>query len=209
MGYTTDFSGHLDITPALTKEQADYINLLGHTRRMKRDIKVLWEMYQGKHGNPFATEKTPIAVYGNEGEFFALDDGNFGQSGHGTDKSIIDYNTPPGHTPYNGIENFNKVWSSNEKKKKKLACQPGLWCQWEIEAEGEKLCWNGGEKFYDYIEWLRYLIDRFFEPWGCKLNGEIEWSGEDSNDKGKIRVKNNKVKAVKAVITFPGLDDDE
>jgi len=202
MGYTTDFYGHLDIEPALTPEQTAYINLLASTRRMKRDIKVLWEMYKGKHGNPFAKDKTPIGIYGHEGEFFAMDDGNMGQGGHGTDKSIIDYNVPPGHMLSQGMANFQRVWDSNQARKKALTCQPGLWCQWHIEAEGEKLCWDGGEKFYDYVEWLRYLIDRFFEPWGVKLNGTIEWSGEDSNDKGKIRVKNNVVKAVQVVVLF-------
>jgi hypothetical protein len=209
MGYSTDFTGHLDITPALTKRQADYINLLASTRRMKRDIKVLWSMYKGKHGNPFATEQTPIAIYGTEGEFFAMDDGNSGQNGHGTDKSIIDYNTPPGHMLSQGLANFNKVWNANKARVHGLTATPGLWCGWTIEADGEKLCWDGGEKFYDYVDWLRFLIDRFFEPWGVKLNGEIEWAGEDSDDKGKIRVKNNVVKAVKAQITYPGLDDED
>jgi hypothetical protein len=206
MGYSTNFDGAIMIEPALTKEQADYINLLCQTRRMKRDIKVLWEMYKGKHGNPFAEEKTPIGIYGHEGEFFALDDGQNGQSGHGTDKSIIDYNVAPGQMVSQGMENFNKVWNANQARKDALTCQPGLWCSWEIEAEGEKLVWNGGEKFYDYINWLRYLIDRFFSKWGVLLNGEIHWTGEDSNDQGKIKVKNNVVKVARAVITFEDED---
>jgi hypothetical protein len=202
MGYTTDFSGHFDIEPALTKEQADYINLLCHTRRMKRDIKILWKMYEGKHGNPFATEKTPIGVYGSDGEFFAKDDGNHGQSGHGTDKSIIDYNVPPGQMTSQGMENFNKVWDANKARKKALTCQPGLWCQWEVLAEGEKLCWDGGEKFYDYIAWVKYLIDRFFSKWGVNLNGEVTWQGEEPDDKGKIVIQKNVVKVMRAVITY-------
>jgi hypothetical protein len=201
MGYTTDFQGHLEITPALTKEQADYINLLCHTRRMRRDIKILWKMHKGKHGYPFAKEQTPIAVYGMEGEFFAKDDGNYGQSGHGTDKSILDYNEPPGHIPYK-FENFNEGWAKNQKKMKAGKSVPGLWCQWEVQAEGEHLCWDGEEKFYNYIEWLKYLIAKFFDPWGVKLNGEIIWQGEDPDDKGKIHVKDSKVKVLRAVITY-------
>lgn len=202
MGYTTDFNGHLDITPALTAKQVKYINLLGRTRRMKRDINVLWEMYKGKHGNPFAKEQTPEAVYGREGEYFAMDDGNYGQSGHGTDKSIIDYNTPPGQLEFDGMGSFDEKWAENEKRRTEGMCQPGLWCQWEIEAEGEKLVWDGGEKFYYYIEWLRYYIYHFFKPWGVKLNGEIEWIGEDPADLGKIVVKDNVVQVYKGKITY-------
>jgi len=202
MGYTTDFIGHFDIEPALTKEQADYINLLTHTRRMKRDIKILWEMYKGKHGNPFAEEKTPIGIYGQEGEYFAKDDGDFGQSGHNTDKSILDYNTAPGQMGYDGKGDFNKKWKENQKREKNGTCQPGLWCQWEVEAEGEKLCWDGGEKFYNYVEWLKYLINHFFSKWGVMLNGEVEWVGEDSKDQGKIVVKDNVVRVKRAVITY-------
>lgn len=70
-------------------------------------------------------------------------------------------------------------------------CQPGLWCHWIISEDGTKLKWNEAEKFYYYIEWLKYLINHFFEPWGIKLNGEIEWQGEDPDDFGKIIVTDN------------------
>lgn len=33
---------------------------------------------------------------------------------------------------------------------------PGIWCQWIINDDG-CLCWNSGEKFYNYVEWLEYL----------------------------------------------------
>ena len=204
MGYTTDFYGQLNITPPLKAEQVKYINLLGHTMRMKRDIKVLWDLYKGEHGNPFPTEKTPIRIYGHEGEFFAREDGNYGQT---EDKSILDYNTPPGQMLSQGLENFNKVWNVNQARIQGLNCQPGLWCQWEVSENGEILQWDGGEKFYNYIEWLKYLIDRFFKPWGVKLNGEIEWKGEDTDDIGKIVVKDNMVKAGRGVITYPELED--
>jgi hypothetical protein len=55
------------------------------------------------------------------------------------------------------------------------------------------LGWDGNEKFYHYIEWLQYLIQHFFEKWGIKLNGEVEWQGEDSSDFGKIIVTDNVV----------------
>ena len=76
------------------------------------------------------------------------------------------------------------------------------WCDWIPNKEGTHLRHNGSEKFYEYTEWLRYLIKNFFEPWGVKLNGSVEWAGEDSGDIGEIRVKNNEVKVATAKITF-------
>lgn len=68
---------------------------------------------------------------------------------------------------------------------------PGLWCQWIIE--NDELIWDEGEKFYNYVEWLHYLIDNFFDPLGYVLNGEITWDGEDSDDIGTITVTDNYV----------------
>lgn len=69
---------------------------------------------------------------------------------------------------------------------------PELWCQWVINKEG-KLVWDQGEKFYEYIPWLKYLISRFFEPNGYVLNGKMEFQGEDDDDFGVIIVTDNVV----------------
>lgn len=69
---------------------------------------------------------------------------------------------------------------------------PGLWCQWIINDNGE-LEWDGGEKFYDYVEWLKYLISNFFEPNGYVLTGEIQFRGEYWSDFGTITCKDNNV----------------
>lgn len=73
--------------------------------------------------------------------------------------------------------------------------QPGLWCQWIINDRNE-LVWDGGEKFYNYVEWLRYLIKNFFEPLGYELSGIVEYEGEDPDDFGRIVVSDNFVKIV-------------
>lgn len=70
--------------------------------------------------------------------------------------------------------------------------QPGLWCQWIINNKGE-LVWDSGEKFYNYVEWLEYLIKNFFEPEGYILNGEVTFEGEDDDDFGVIVCKDNHV----------------
>lgn len=70
MGYDTEFSGSITITPRLSDEQIAYINLFHETRRMKRDNDILKAIYQGKHGL-LGTDN-----YGVFGEYFAFDDGN-------------------------------------------------------------------------------------------------------------------------------------
>jgi hypothetical protein len=103
--------------------------------------------------------------FGVEGEFFVDGSEEFGQ---GKDSNIIDYSVPP-------------------------KTQPGLWCNWEPNENGTELKWNGAEKFYNYIEWLNYLIDKILKPRGYTLDGEVTWQGEEDSDKGKMIVKKNKV----------------
>jgi hypothetical protein len=105
---------------------------------------------------------------GNEAEYFVGGVGDFGQD---DDLSVIDHNDPPKN-------------------------QPGLWCQWVPSADGEGIEWNGGEKFYYYVEWLNYIIKNFLIPWGLVLNGTVKWRGEDFDDTGKIIVKDNMVSKV-------------
>jgi hypothetical protein len=90
---------------------------------------------------------------------------------------VLDYNTPPDG-------------------------QPGLWCQWTPTEDGGAIVWDEGEKFYYYVEWLEYLINTFLEPWGYKVNGEVEWSGEDAYDLGKIVVTNNIVQEYKGKVVY-------
>lgn len=88
--------------------------------------------------------------------------------------------------------------------------QPGIWCQWIINDDDE-LVWDGGEKFYYYTEWLRYLIKNFFEPSGYILNGVIEYHGEDDYDFGKIVVVDNEVtvKEGEIIYSLNEFSDDE
>lgn len=106
----------------------------------------------------------PIGI---QGEYFV---GNaecyFGQD---NDESVVEYNDPPD-------------------------TQPSLWCQWIPSEDGESIEWDGSEKFYSYIEWIKYIITNFLKPWKYKLNGSVKWQGEEMNDRGIITVKNNVMK---------------
>jgi hypothetical protein len=80
--------------------------------------------------------------------------------------------------------------------------QHGLWCQWVPNEDGTSIQWDGGEKFYDYVEWIEYIVEHFIKPWGYVLNGEVEWYGECRDDAGLIIVDNNSVTTKTAVISY-------
>ena len=192
MGYSTDFTGSLNLSRPTTGKEKKYINLFGDTRRMKRDVDTLMRLYHGEHGNPFISVKdNPEAVYGYEGEYFTREDGEYWQK---HDESILDYNVPPGQLSRSGsMEDWDIRREANNKRIADGVCQPSLWCQWRLNDDGTELKWDGTEKFYNYVEWLRYLIIHFFSKWGILLNGEISWEGEDRNDTGIIIVSDNVV----------------
>lgn len=104
--------------------------------------------------------------YGVEGEFY-VDGGGF--MGQADENNVIDHNTPP-------------------------RTQPGLWCQWMPSEDKKGIEWDGGEKFYRYIEWLGYLITKILAPKGYVLNGRVRWQGADPSDTGVIIIKDNKIR---------------
>jgi len=117
--------------------------------------------------------KDPVRIkanlpIGEDGAYFV---GGTGFAGQDNDKSVINYNGSP-------------------------TGQPGLRCQWVPNEDGTAIEWDGGEKFYDYIDWIKYLVDNFLGPWGYKVNGEVNWSGEEAGDTGTITIKDNVVTAL-------------
>lgn len=174
MGYTTDFSGEFNLDKSLTNEHKAYLEKFASTRRMKRK-----QSLTAKRPDPLR-EAAGLPV-GKEGGYFVGEVGDFGQGkGFGENNGIPDlseYNCPP-------------------------AGQPSLWCQWIPNDDGTAIVWDGGEKFYSYVEWIEYLIEHFLKPWGYTLNGEVEWFGEDTNDRGKIVIDNNTVKTMVGRIVY-------
>ena len=112
--------------------------------------------------------------YGIEGEFYV--DGG-GYCGQDQEDNIIDYNRQP-------------------------RTQPSLWCQWRPSDDGTTLAWDGDEKFYNYVEWLEYLIENILAPRGYEIHGVVEWQCEDREDIGQIEVKHNKVKVLYGRIIY-------
>ena len=108
--------------------------------------------------------------YGIEGEFY-YDKNDFHTCGQTEDDSIIDYNLPPSD-------------------------QPSLWCQWVYDPKSNVIKWDQNEKFYNYVDWIKYIIDKILKPNNFSLTGVVKWVGQDIFDKGEIRIKNNTVKLI-------------
>ena len=117
--------------------------------------------------------------YGVEGEFYIKGKGSMGQD---HEPNIIDFNKQP-------------------------ITQPSLWCQWVPSTDKERIVWDCGEKFYRYTEWIIYLIDKILKPRGYILNGNVDWQGEDSDDRGTICITNNVVKEHIGFFTTMAQDD--
>jgi hypothetical protein len=105
---------------------------------------------------------------GDEAGYFV---GGIGYRGQDEDVSNLDHNRPP-------------------------RGQPGLWCQWVPNKDGSAVVWDEGEKFYDYVAWIKYLIEHFLRPWGYILDGDVSWEGEEAPDEGVIRIRDSIVEAI-------------
>ena len=70
---------------------------------------------------------------------------------------------------------------------------PKSYLQWVPNEDGTAIVWNGGEKFYDYIHWLRWLIKHYLKEHGLAVNGSIKWRGDELEDVGIIYAHNNKI----------------
>jgi len=218
MGYTTTFEGRFHCYRPETKELGVFLQairagdrvalaalgdwLLEHddprgqviaelSRGPEGDLAELWRLFRlrPEHAayltafsqtrrmrrDPAKAQRLPDPVretaglpLGPEGTYFVGGGGSYGQE---HDESVLDYNRPP-------------------------TGQPGLWCQWVPDKSWTALVWNGGEKFYDYVPWLEYLLEHFLGPWGYLVNGEITWQGEEETDRGRILITDNCVRAI-------------
>lgn len=129
--------------------------------------------------DPWRAERLPDPVrvaadlpIGPEGAYFVGSGDDFSES----DLSVIEINTP--HTPFTH----------------------SLYCSWTPSEDGSTLGWSGTERFYEYVTWLEFLVEHFLGPWRYRLNGRIDWQGDDPDDRGSIFVRDNVVRGVEATI---------
>lgn len=112
-------------------------------------------------------------------------------------------------TDFNGSFEFDEELDGETLRKLKTLSEerhddegfPGIWCQW-VSNNGRTLEWDEGEKFYNYVEWLEYIINNITKPKGYVLNGEVEWDGEERGDWGLIVVKDNIVSTKEGSIVY-------
>lgn len=199
MGYTTDFSGAFTVTPQLTPEHRAYLAAFAGTRRMKRDATKAAAL-------PDPVREAVGLPIGKEGAYFVGGEDYRGQS---RDDSVLDYNEPPGIASYESGGGFSmssyNAYAQARRSAIEAGAQPGLWCQWVPTDDGHAIEWDQGEKFYEYIEWIKYLIHHFLKPWGYTLNGEVSWYGEEREDTGLIRIVDNEVRTGRGTLSYPNL----
>jgi hypothetical protein len=182
MGYETSFTGSFKIEPPLTPHHKAYLDEFAGTRRMKRDgaqlvgrpdpLREAVGLPLGEWGEYFVGANIPKEHWTETGIQFDKPD-SFGQT---KTPDVLDYNRPPGS-------------------------QPSLWCMWGTDEAGEELTAESG-KSYEYRDWLEYLIERFFVPWGYALNGTVEWRGEDDDDRGRMILEDSVLRTQHAVTTW-------
>ena len=99
--------------------------------------------------------------------------------------------------------NDQSPWQPVEHKTKRVLEPGGKDLMCVLESINE-------EKIYRWADWLEFLIDKYFDPWGVKLNGDMIWQGEETGDSGVIFVKNNRVKFVPITeMPEPNWDEEE
>lgn len=70
---------------------------------------------------------------------------------------------------------------------------PDSYCQWKVGTDWQSLKWDGGEKFYYYIEWIRAINRRYLLPKKYLISGEVLFQGESLKDCGRIIATDGKI----------------
>eukprot|EP01006_Ploeotia_vitrea_P004682 TRINITY_DN115175_c0_g1_i1.p1 TRINITY_DN115175_c0_g1~~TRINITY_DN115175_c0_g1_i1.p1 ORF type:complete len:262 (+),score=36.42 TRINITY_DN115175_c0_g1_i1:43-828(+) len=216
MGYTTDFTGHWTVSPALSPSAAAKLKVVTDTRRMWRkvpeikavvkkalikdcrNLSLLFARFLAeKHSVSLPVVTKMICDYlfvwreeeifnnciGFEGEFYSCE-------------HLAGFSGLPGLPP-NCTKQFKQCACFVRDNNTPPRSQPSLWCDWQYiwdeDTHVGKIQWSGMEKFYNYVEWLRYLIKKIFREEGVRLNGTVKWQGEYEEDIGKIVVEDNVV----------------
>jgi len=112
-----------------------------------------------KLANTRRMKRNVDSMYGVEGEFYVKGTGYMGQD---HEPNIVNYNGSP-------------------------RTQPGLWCKWIPSQDGQYIEWDGSEKFYSYIEWIEYIMEKILAPKGYLLSGVVQWIGENRGDIGTMQ----------------------
>lgn len=84
--------------------------------------------------------------------------------------------------------------------------QPKGICYWVATPDNKSIKWSGIETFENFFDWLIYLIDKFFNVYGFKLNGTIRFVAKiDKEPFGDLICRDNNLKlySYKYYLTYP------
>ena len=82
--------------------------------------------------------------------------------GYSTDfRGQLEFNKP---LTTDMVETYEKFANQRHEDGYQPNGKPSIWLQWEITKQDGKyyLEWDGGEKFYEYVKWLEYVIKYIF-----------------------------------------------
>ena len=226
MGYTTDFAGAFTVDPPLDRAQIDYLLAFSRTRRVARDPMLAAEMsdpvryavgldlgepdaayfvgaqgYMGQDADPSVLDQN--APPGGRLGGWVIPNGRKIDRGFGMLSALGERcPLPEPHRVYPATIPQGHICELGTWREPQPNAQPGLWCQWVPAEDGCGIMWDGGEKFYEYIEWIKYLLDHFIKPWGRTLTGQVEWQGEERDDMGIIIARGDHIEVAEGKVAY-------
>lgn len=181
MGYYTTFDGTLRVTPAVQPHHRAYLDrffAMPHYRYNVAELENIKDPYREAVGLPL----------GPDGAFAVIVDEN--DDHWASDGIRVD---PPKIGARDGL----RLDGPNTPRGQPMV---STWCAWNVAPDGDdgdefQLGQGSGDnlKAYGFREWLVYCLKHFFVPWGYKVNGTVDWQGEDRDDMGRLEVRDNHV----------------
>jgi hypothetical protein len=87
---------------------------------------------------------------------------------------------------------------------------PSNYCYWEPTEDGQGIeCRESDCSFYNYVEWLEWIVTDVLAPEGYTVNGAVEWEGSEHGDLGCITVTNNVVSEQCGRIVYEDENDQD
>ena len=85
------------------------------------------------------------------------------------------------------LKEAKQVLDFNEDPESISGDHPNSYMQWVPSESLDAIVWDGQEKFYNYVDWLKWIV-KWLSDLGIKSSGELFWSGESAGDTGRIQV---------------------
>lgn len=177
MGYTTDFSGAIRITPRIAEPLAEKLEQWLELRHMRRDVTALEPLYATEE------ERKAHTLFG---------DGNFGLQG----EFYLPDETKDFGTIFFQKEPYPEGLADNLAMSYPPKNCPSLYSDLALvhsqNADCSYIGWTGAEKAYEIPKWLK-LLASYLVPRGYHLDGTLFANGESGNDFYYIRVNDEDV----------------